>query len=194
MKKQGKYKMTVSIFLFINLIILMSVLYFSQYLRKDNTAFVFIAGLFLFIYSFVWFVPTGLKEAIAHWRVGNATLESRVFTHVKNSELMHALTEKYGELPIEPKKQKEIWDNALVKVHDQHNVFKRHLWAFISRDIAVSGFIMLLVFAAGFPEPFLGLLPVEYIIFLMIQYFVLAIVARQASHNFVIQVLEADVN
>jgi len=193
MKKQRKYKMTVSIFLLINLIVLIAILYLAPKVKNDNTAFVFAVGLCLFVYIFVWFVPTALKEVFAHWRVGSTAMESRVFTHVKDSELLRRLTEKYGELPVDHKKQKEKWEQILSHVHEYPGVFSKHLWAFISRDIAVCGFLLFLVFITGASEIFLGSVPIGYIIYLGIQYVALVIVARQAAHKFVIQVLESDI-
>lgn len=133
------------------------------------------------------------KAVLVFWKLKYPLPGSKVFTILAKSDLridMEKISKKYGKLPIDSEEQNKLWykiykgNESKITVEDSH---KNYLFC---RDMTALSFIFLLVFTTILTLTYKSLSIIyAYIIFLILQFFVLALVSRNYGNRFVCNVL-----
>jgi len=138
-------------------------------------------------------LPSYVKAILVFWRIKDPLPGSRVFTELAKEDQridLDRIRQKHGELPESSAEQNRLW----YKIYKSHRlkiiVSESHKAFLLTRDIASVSAIFLLCFSLSsfFVSGSLKI-KIGYIIFLIAQYLLLSIVARNYGNRFVCNVL-----
>ncbi len=138
-------------------------------------------------------IPSGVKEMLVFWRIKDVLPGHRAFTELAPKEPrvdLRRIKRKHGVLPDDPMEQNRLWyriykaNEPKVTIRDSQKMF------LLTRDLATITFIILILFLGAmlfipgsiFPK-------LLYVLFLLVQYVVLAIVARHYGNRFTCNVM-----
>jgi len=203
-EKNPKAKNTPSLWLFFsfNLALLLSLYFannFSQ-LTNDFHSILNIRSTSVLISPLILFIINGIlsshqKAIIVFWRVNNTQPGCRAFSLHGLQDYrvdMLKLQTKHGSLPIIPMDQNRLW-YKIYKLHESDlMVFTSHKQYLLARDLTAMAFLFMSL--AGVSFLFLGKYPLNwvYLMLLILQYLVLAIVSQNYGKRFVTNVLAVD--
>ena len=134
-----------------------------------------------------------IKEFLVFWKVKNRLPGCRAFTKFAISDQridIHALKNYLGKLPEEPTEQNRLWYKLYKEVGEDKIIMGSHRDFLLSRDLCSISFLFAL---AAIP---LGLFFWEdqhifsvYMIFMVLQYIIVSVSARNFGNRFVCNVL-----
>lgn len=138
-------------------------------------------------------LPSGIKAVLVFWRINDVLPGHRAFTELAQKDPrvdLRRIKRKHGELPDNPVEQNRLWyriykaNEPKVTIRDSQKMF------LLTRDLAAISFILLILFSAAILIVPGSILPkLSYVLFLLVQYVVLAIVARNYGNRFTCNVL-----
>lgn len=138
-------------------------------------------------------LPSETKARLVFWRLENPLPGSRAFTEIAPADArinMERLNEQLGELPTDPESQNRLWYNLLKQNEDSSMVTASHRDFLFARDVAAVGAIYLVVLPPTLIVTSVGgYIGSVYVGFLLVQYIVSAIAARNYGRRFVANVL-----
>jgi len=138
-------------------------------------------------------LPNNLKAILVFWEIRNPLPGSRVFTDLalKDPRIdLDKIKQKYGNLPTLPSEQNRLWYKIYKHHKSKITILESHKDFLLTRDLASVSAIFLLCFTL--PTIFSsGSIKIKYgyITFLIFQYIILAIVAKNYGERFVCNVL-----
>jgi len=137
-----------------------------------------------------------LKAVLVFWKFKYPLPGSRVFTILVKKDLrvdIKKISKKYGKLPIDPEEQNKLWykiykaNESKISVEDSH---KNYLFC---RDMTALSFIFLLVFTIILTITYKSFSIIYvYVLFLLFQFIILALVSKNYGNRFVCNVLAED--
>lgn len=139
------------------------------------------------------FISSDLKANIVFWKMKNPLPGSRAFTEIgPNDPRVDAavLKKKLKTIPSEPEDQNRVWYKIYKKVQGKKSVDLSHKNFLLARELAAISFLFLIftpwsiVFLSKVKE-----LSALYFLIMLLQYFVLCIVAQNNGRRFVGNVL-----
>lgn len=160
-------------------------------LTLENTGFALIAPIGVFVLDGV--ISADMKARLIHWRFLNPLPGSRAFSEhlVKEPRAdPERLIQQWGEFPSEPLEQNRMWYKIYKSVEEEPEVREAHRNSLQSRDLASFAFIFLISFgAASFFVADSSSSRFAFQIFLIVQYLLLAVSARNYGVRFVRNVM-----
>lgn len=156
-------------------------------LRVEDGLIAAISSLFTFVLNGL--LPSNFKATLVFWRIHDTLPGCRVFTDLidKDYRIEKAdIIRKFGKLPTEPQAQNTLWYKIYKENEFDPMIFDSHRNFLLSRDLTGLSFLFLiiytslaiLIFKIGFNVALL------YIVFLLTQYIILAIVSQNYGKRF----------
>jgi hypothetical protein len=163
-------------------------------------SFITVRGVWILIVPLLLFVLNGIissdfKAILSFWRFKNPLPACRAFSYYADKDDRidkNYLTSKFGQLPVLPKEQNSLWYKIYKKHQENPVVKKSHKDFLLARDIASVAFLFLII--GGISILFLTAETVRwiYIIYLLIQFIIFAIVAQNHGKRFVCNALSIE--
>ena len=160
-------------------------------------SFITVRGVWVLIVPLVLFVLNGIissdiKAVLSFWRFKNPLPACRAFSYYADKDYRidkNHLMSKFGQLPSLPKEQNSLWYKIYKKHQENPIVKKSHKDFLLARDIGSIAFLFIIV--GGISILFLTTESVRwiYIIYLLIQYIIFAIVAQNHGKRFICNAL-----
>ena len=160
-------------------------------------SFITVRGVWVLIVPLILFVLNGVvnsdvKAILSFWRFKNPLPACRAFSYYTDKDDRidkNYLKSKFGQLPTLPKEQNSLWYKIYKKHQENPVVKKSHKDFLLARDIASVAFLFFLV--GGISILFLTSEPIKwiYIVYLLIQYIIFAVVAQNHGKRFVCNAL-----
>ena len=165
---------------------------FHSILNIRSTS-VLISPLILFIVN--GFLSSDQKAILVFWKSKDTLPGCRAFSVYGPKDYrvdMSKVQSKHGPLPVVPIQQNQLW-YKLFKLHKNDSmVFTSHQQYLLARDLTTIAFLFMIF--AGIPFLLLGKYPLNwfYLVLMVLQYLVTAIVAQNYGKRFVTNVLAVD--
>jgi hypothetical protein len=157
---------------------------------KDGLAMVIMPVLILVLSGII---PSRMKEVLVFWRMKHPLPGCRAFSQLAARDEridMNCLRERLGALPTEPREQNAAWYKLLKRYSDVTIVEKAHKYFLLSRDLSSIALVFAILGCTGlFIEGSSSRVVLEYTLFMLLQYVVLAVVARNHANRLVCNVL-----
>jgi hypothetical protein len=160
-------------------------------------SFITVRGVWVLIVPLLLFVLNGIvssdiKAVLSFWRFKNPLPACRAFSFYADKDDRidkNFLTSKFGQLPSLPNEQNSLWYKIYKKHQENPVVKKSHKDFLLARDITSVAFLFF--FVGGISILFLTAEAVKwiYIIYLLIQFLIFAIVAQNHGKRFVCNAL-----
>ena len=203
-KKLKDYNATLVSMTIFNLVILIGDLLFSfikdfNSLSKDLLAenYVFLCVIPIVTYILNGLLPPNFKAVIVYMRTKNPLPGTRVFTELiqKDERIdINRFNMKYSGYSTVPEEQNKMW----YQIYSNHKydpvIYESHRDFLKSRDMTSLAFLLLILFAI---YAFMGNLIYTYLakmVYLVLQYILLAIVSQNKGNRFVLNVVASDLN
>lgn len=185
-----------------NILILAGVIfpeYFKEISNKFNILFILkglgfsIAPLLLFLFNGI--LSSNQKAILVFWKRKNPLPGSESFSKLSKKDMRidrKKLKEIYGTLPKKPSEQNKLWYKIYKKNSLDIVVSESHRAFLLARDL--TSLCFLFVIFIGIPVIILGKWPINiyYVMFLVVQYFIILIGAQNRGRRFVTNVLAAE--
>jgi len=163
---------------------------FQEYRAKDGIIVALSPILALILTGLI---SSGNKARLVYWRLRNALPGHRVFSKLARSDPridMQNLLRKMGSLPQDPKEQNTKWYSLYKRYSESVTVKEAHRSFLLARDLCSVSFL----FAVFGPWGLLlfqhtGKWALLYFVVMVLQYFVLALVAQNYGNRFVCNVI-----
>ncbi len=160
-------------------------------------SFITVRGVWVLIVPLLLFVLNGIvssdfKAILSFWRFKNPLPACRAFSFYADKDDRidkNFLTSKFGQLPVFPKEQNSLWYKIYKKHQENPVVKKSHKDFLLARDITSVAFLFFIV--GGISMLILSVESVKwlYVIYLLIQFIIFAIVAQNHGKRFVCNAL-----
>jgi hypothetical protein len=160
-------------------------------------SFITVRGVWVLIVPLLLFVLNGIvssdfKAILSFWRFKNPLPACRAFSFYADKDDRidkNFLTSKFGQLPVLPKEQNSLWYKIYKKHQENPVVKKSHKDFLLARDITSVAFLFFNV--GGISLLILSVESVKwlYVIYLLIQFIIFAIVAQNHGKRFVCNAL-----
>jgi hypothetical protein len=160
-------------------------------------SFITVRGVWVLIVPLLLFVLNGIvssdfKAILSFWRFKNPLPACRAFSFYADKDDRidkNFLTSKFGQLPVLPKEQNSLWYKIYKKHQENPVVKKSHKDFLLARDITSAAFLFFIV--GGISIIILSAESVKwlYVIYLLIQFVIFAIVAQNHGKRFVCNAL-----
>lgn len=160
-------------------------------------SFITVRGVWVLIVPLLLFVLNGIvssdfKAILSFWRFKNPLPACRAFSFYADKDDRidkNFLTSKFGQLPVLPKEQNSLWYKIYKKHQENPVVKKSHKDFLLARDITSVAFLFFIV--GGISMLILSVESVKwlYVIYLLIQFIIFAIVAQNHGKRFVCNAL-----
>lgn len=160
-------------------------------------SFITVRGVWVLIVPLLLFVLNGIvssdfKAILSFWRFKNPLPACRAFSFYADKDDRidkNFLTSKFGQLPVLPKEQNSLWYKIYKKHQENPVVKKSHKDFLLARDITSSAFLFFIL--GGISILILSVESVKwlYVIYLLIQFIIFAIVAQNHGKRFVCNAL-----
>jgi len=137
-------------------------------------------------------IPTSLKEVLVFWKIKDRLPGCRAFSHfaMKDPRInIKLLVSKVGKFPEEPKEQNRVWYSLYQQYSNDDVIWGSHRDFLLARDLASLSFLFLLVFGSVSLLFGSSKYIFVYLSYLVIQFLVLSLVARNYGNRFVCNVL-----
>lgn len=136
------------------------------------------------------------KYSLVYWRIKNPLPGTRIFTEIAHKDPrinMNMLSEKYGELPINPNEQNNLWYEIYSKHKDDTMVFESHRSFLMMRDMTGLSIIFFVVYSIS-SLVIKGSIKFTwiYILCLFVQYIAICVSCRNLGERFACNVLAVD--
>lgn len=195
------YQKYLWIFTFINVLIFWSIFVYGtiDFDEINSNLYKFVSTKsFIFLLSPIitlvlnGIIPSSFKEIIVFWKIKGRLPGCRAFSHFAMEDPrvnIELLKNKVGEFPKEPKEQNRIWYSLYQEYSNDKVILGSHRDFLLMRDITSLSFLFLLI---------LGTLSFlfnnltytfAYLCFLIVQFLVSSLVARNYGNRFVCNVL-----
>ena len=185
-----------------NILILAGVIfpeYFKEISNKFNILFILkglgfsIAPLLLFLFNGL--LSSNQKAILVFWKRKNPLPGSESFSKLSKKDMRidrKKLKEIYGTLPKKLSEQNKLWYKIYKKNSLDIVVSESHRAFLLARDL--TSLCFLFVIFIGIPVIILGKWPINiyYVMFLVVQYFIILIGAQNRGRRFVTNVLAAE--
>lgn len=204
MKKRIKDTIQKHLWIFLSAnIVIYIVIYSLGYFKitaTDNVMAIFMdPKSFLFILSpIITLVLNGLfpncvKEFLVFWRFRDRLPGFRAFSkHIYNDQRINveSLKTLYGKFPRSSDKQNQLWYSMYIKVKDETMIWGSHRDFLLTRDLTLISFMLLCTLGAisFFTLESLKIM-LLYLLFLILQFCIISISARNYGNKFVRNVL-----
>lgn len=160
-------------------------------------SFITVRGVWVLIVPLLLFVLNGIvssdfKAILSFWRFKNPLPACRAFSFYADKDDRidkNFLTSKFGQLPVLAKEQNSLWYKIYKKHQENPVVKKSHKDFLLARDITSVAFLFFVV--GGISMLILSVESVKwlYVIYLLIQFIIFAIVAQNHGKRFVCNAL-----
>lgn len=138
-------------------------------------------------------LSSNLKASIVFWRLNNPLPGTRVFSGLAQSDPridLERIAEQHGSIPVDPVAQNRLWFKIYKSHEDKVAVLESHKNYLLTRDLSSMAFLFFLFFTTAWIIASTSYsLKIGYIAFLIIQYNLLTIVARNYGNRFACTVL-----
>lgn len=138
-------------------------------------------------------MPSWIKEVLVFWRVRYPLPGCRAFSELAPHDAridMTILRQKLGGLPTDPREQNAAWYKLLKRYSGVITVEKAHKHFLLSRDLSNIALVFAILGCTGlFIEGSSSRIVLEYTLFMLFQYVVLSVVARNHANRLVCNVL-----
>lgn len=169
----------------------------SQYLMSIIESTVVFAILGLVAVILTEFLSSNIKAILVFWRIKNTLPGHRSFSKYAKKDPRineNVLIEKHGKLPTEPKEQNNLWYSIYKKHEFETSVFESQRLFLLTRDLTgLSMLIIIIYLALVIISKYwfnLGVIWSQpYLIYLLIQYFAIAITSQNLGKRYVCNVL-----
>ncbi len=182
-----------------NILIILAVVFhtqFKDFQKELDILFIFkslgasIAPLILFLLN--GFVSSHQKAVLVFWKLKNPLPGSQAFSEISRQDTRidrKKLKQLYGTLPKKPAEQNMLWYKIYKKNTSNIIISESHRAFLLARDLTSMCFLFLLFL--GIPVIFAIESPANifYFIFLVLQYFLVVIGAKNRGRRFVANVL-----
>lgn len=138
-------------------------------------------------------LPSNLKASIVFWRLKNPLPGTRVFSGLAQSDPridIEKISKRHGSIPSDPLNQNRLWFKIYKTYENKVAVLESHKNYLLTRDLTSMSVLFLIIcsvarilVSASYSLKF------GYIAFLVIQYILLTIVARNYGNRFACTVL-----
>lgn len=192
-------------FIIINILIFVSIYVFGKIglkeFKKVTELITFRNGFVLIIIPIITIVANGIltsnvKSSLVFWKIKNSLPGCRVFSNLALDDSrinLNKIVEKYGQIPLEPSEQNKLW-YEIYKKHQENIIIKEaHKNYLLTRDLSGLAFILLFIIVLSLLFIELSLkIKLTYSLFLLLQYMIISICARNYGNRFVCNVLAED--
>lgn len=141
-------------------------------------------------------LPTRAKETLVFWKLKNPLPGSKVFSELakKDSRIdLRKLIQMYGEIPKSAKEQNQLWYKIYKSHESKVAVLSSHRNFLFTRDLTGISAVFLIVLPLVSLIAFGNSIQILfYSLYVILQYLVLSIVARNYGNRFVCNVLAED--
>jgi hypothetical protein len=181
-------------------VLMLMIVFFAENFKNIETNYqsfinirlggIVIAPLVIFILNGI--ISSNQKASLIFFRLKDILPGCRAFSEHAPSDYridITKLSEKYGELPSSGKEQNVLW-YKIYKTHSNNPaILKSHKDFLLARDLTSLSFLFLIVL--GLPSLFFATITFKWVYFLilLVQYFILLILARNHGYRFVVNVL-----
>ena len=200
LKKQN-YPLLWSFFLF-NLLVFLGLFFITHFetIKNDYRAIFTIRNSGIILMPIVLYIINGLissnqKATLVFWKFKNPLPGSRAFSVHANKDFRvnkEGLQSIYGLLPSEAAEQNKLWYKIYRKNITDISVENSHREFLLGRDLVSITFLYIIL--AGLPAMIFAFswFSFYYLIFLLVEYFILVRVARNHGQRFVCNVLAVE--
>jgi len=185
-------------FVLLNLVIFLTFYGFSwgEFTRFSNGFTLqspfFAVAVHLIVLVLCYFFPETIKNTLVYWRIKNPLPGTRAFSELAPKDVrisMDNLKNQFGTLPTDPLEQNRLWYRIYRSKEKDTVVTSSHSRWLLTRDITTIAFeLLILLSVITFARSF-ALMSFVYSIFLVLQYLLFVIVARNNGNKFVCNVL-----
>lgn len=153
-------------------------------------------GTFALVVPFISFILSGLvppdaKAVLVFWKRKNPLPGSRAFTEIARKDPRFTIEQlvRYGSFPEDGAEQNRLWYEIYQSVKERPSVRDAHGKFLSARDMACSALLMVPLFLPG--TAMIGGTRAACIVsgFLLVQYFLLVVVARNGGNRLVANAL-----
>jgi hypothetical protein len=153
-----------------------------------------VAPLLLFLLNGL--ISSNQKAILVFWKLKNPLPGSEAFSKYSKTDSRidrKKLKEIYGTLPKKPSEQNKLWYKIYRKNSSDIIISESHRAFLLARDL--TSLCSLFIVFMGIPVLFICKWPINlyYIVFLIIQYFIVVIGAQNRGRRFVTNVLAAEI-
>jgi len=192
-------------FIIINIIIFIAIYIYGKIgikeLQKIIELFTFRDGFILIAIPIITIVTNGIltsniKSSLVFWKIKSPLPGCRIFSNLALHDPridFNKIIKKYGNIPHEPSAQNKLW-YEIYKRHQEKTIIREsHKNYLLTRDLSGLAFIFLFIVILSLFFIELNLrIKLIYSLFLLLQYLIISISARNYGNRFACNVLAED--
>lgn len=192
-------------FIIINILIFISIYIYGKIgikeFKKVLELITFKDGLVLIIIPIITIIANGIlnsnvKSSLVFWKIKNPLPGCRIFSNLALNDSrinFSKIIEKYGQIPQEPSEQNKLWYEIYKKHQEKIIIRESHKNYLLTRDLSGIAFIFLFIIVPSLLFIKLDFkIKIFYSLFLLLQYLIITISARNYGNRFACNVLAED--